>query len=112
MWVDMVEFTQFEEDCRLFYLVCFQHRTALLKNEAWILAQVPADQSREMEKNGLEGKFYKEEGEQVWSAMKEIVPRISVEYNIIRLEEVLLESSNPVSQYWKWLYRTVNFIKG
>lgn len=96
MWVDMVEFTQFEEDCLLFYLVCFQRRTALLKNEAWILAQVPADQSRKMEKNGLEGKFYKEGGEQVWSAMKEIVPRISVEYNIIRLEEVYL---NPQIQY-------------
>lgn len=54
------------------------------------MAQVPADQSRKMEKNGLEGKFYKEEGEQVWSAMKEIIPRINVEYKFIRLEEVYL----------------------
>lgn len=49
-----------------------------------------------MEKNGLKEKLYKEGREQVWSAMKEIVPRISVEYNIIRLEEVYL---NPQIQY-------------
>jgi len=47
-------------------------------------------------KNGFQGKFYKEEREQVWSAMKEVVPRVSVEYNIVRLEEVYL---NPQIQY-------------
>lgn len=45
------------------------------------MAWVPADQSRKIDekKNGLEEKFYEEEREQVWSVLKEIVLRISVQ---------------------------------
>lgn len=45
-----------------------------------------SEQEDRWKKNGLEEKFYKEEREQVWSVLKEIVLRIRV--IIIRWEEV------------------------
>lgn len=47
-----------------------------------------------MAKNGLERKIHREEREPVWSSMREIVPRIIVEYKVIR-REVL----NPQIRY-------------
>lgn len=38
-----------------------------------------SEQEDRWKKNGLEEKFYKEEREQVWSVLKEIVLRISVD---------------------------------